>query len=567
MERKTENIEEINKGMRILLVPLTEYVYTIIKKIYGTGWWYTVYTTLNSPREFPTSGTDENLKKYLDVQACLKLIQYLWNDVFKYKLEKHCKNWVHELIAIRNEIAHASSGDFSLFYTEHCLSTIYLFCNEIDEESAKKIKNIYDGLRDENKDKMIKQPDIEEGIKGDLLTLVGTEFVQKTDLTRKITFGDKTQTYPVYRVRLNTLYYNDQNDRIATWISRYEADNGKDSLTGLSKATYNNIIEDFIYSSNPDAIQKTQNNIKLVGQQVPGVTLADGRIVDGNRRYTCLRRTQRETPEPLYFETVILNTDFKEEKKQIKLLELSIQHGEEKKVEFDLIDFAIGTYRDIVETKLIDIKEYSRYSNESVAEISKRLEIARLIDEFLNFISLSGQYYAAREYKVYSLFQEMIPIINKLDAASAEKLKELAFVNVAIHAVPDLRQFIRNEKVIAKSDGLADYLEKQSENVQFVKESLNNSDIRFKEDVEEFAENNIDIAFAIKQQQEFALQKARNKDVKNKPLINVNKCISLLNEIDTHLFNQFDDITSDDFSRSLTELEGIIKNFKYKINR
>ena len=46
--------------------------------------------------------------------------------------------------------------------------------------------------------------------------MVGTDLVQKTDLTRKITYGGKTVAYPVYRVRLDALYYNDQNDRIAT---------------------------------------------------------------------------------------------------------------------------------------------------------------------------------------------------------------------------------------------------------------------------------------------------------------------------------------------------------------
>ena len=82
---------------------------------------------------------------------------------------------------------------------------------------------------------------------------------------------------------------------------------------------YNRIIENFITESNPEAIQKTQKNIALVGQREPGVTLADGRIVDGNRRFTCLRRMQRESADPVYFETVIMEMDIREDKKQIKL--------------------------------------------------------------------------------------------------------------------------------------------------------------------------------------------------------------------------------------------------------
>ena len=87
--------------------------------------------------------------------------------------------------------------------------------------------------------------------------------------------------------------YNDQNDRIATWITRYESENGKDALSGLNTEIYNRIIETFIVESNSEAISKTRKTISLVGQREPGVTLADGRIVDVNRRFTCLRMIQR----------------------------------------------------------------------------------------------------------------------------------------------------------------------------------------------------------------------------------------------------------------------------------
>lgn len=126
--------------------------------------------------------------------------------------------------------------------------------------------------------------------------------------------------YPVYQVRLDALFYNDQNDRIATWISRYESENGKESLSDLNVEIYNRIIENSITESNPEAIQKTQKNIALVGQREPGVTLADGRIVDGNRRFTCLRRIQRDSAAPVYFETVIMDMDIRADRKQIKLL-------------------------------------------------------------------------------------------------------------------------------------------------------------------------------------------------------------------------------------------------------
>ena len=55
--------------------------------------------------------------------------------------------------------------------------------------------------------------------------------VETTGLSRKLTIDGITKAYPVYRVRLNQLFYNDQNDRIATWISQYKASTESMRLT------------------------------------------------------------------------------------------------------------------------------------------------------------------------------------------------------------------------------------------------------------------------------------------------------------------------------------------------
>ena len=44
--------------------------------------------------------------------------------------------------------------------------------------------------------------------------------VEPTTLSRKLTIDGITKAYPVYKVKLDQLFYNDQNDRIATWISQ-----------------------------------------------------------------------------------------------------------------------------------------------------------------------------------------------------------------------------------------------------------------------------------------------------------------------------------------------------------
>ena len=98
--------------------------------------------------------------------------------------------------------------------------------------------------------------------------------VYKTELTKQLSIDNHTEVYPVYKIRLDKLYYNDQNDRIATWISQYKSDNKISNIDMDNKEIYNQIIHQFIIESNPQALEKTQKNIKLIGQEQPGVVLA-----------------------------------------------------------------------------------------------------------------------------------------------------------------------------------------------------------------------------------------------------------------------------------------------------
>ena len=71
------------------------------------------------------------------------------------------------------------------------------------------------------------------------------QVVQPTSLTRKLTIEGVTKAYPVYRVRLDQLFYNDQNDRIATWISQFKNEHGEQAFAELDT--------DVVFKLYPDA--------------------------------------------------------------------------------------------------------------------------------------------------------------------------------------------------------------------------------------------------------------------------------------------------------------------------
>ena len=45
------------------------------------------------------------------------------------------------------------------------------------------------------------------------------KFIFKTENKKKLVIGNIKKDYHIYKIRLDKLFYNYQNDRISTWIS------------------------------------------------------------------------------------------------------------------------------------------------------------------------------------------------------------------------------------------------------------------------------------------------------------------------------------------------------------
>lgn len=572
-----ENYELVQKGFRILHPLMAGFIGLEMNREYHNGWWDEVLYALSDQRDLPESGDYNTLIDSLDIANCLRLIDRKWNDIFRDKLSLNCRTWSKELMGVRNTVAHIGQQDMSQADAERALDTMIRLCRCFDDEGADEIQDIYLKIRKmasgntrspingpvsiDISENSTRRADFFSGERINLLDFIGTDAVQKTTLTRKVTFAGRTQAYSVYKVRLDALYYNDQNDRIATWITRYKAENGLDSLTKLVGEEYNGVIENFIYESNPESIVRTQKNIALVGQREPGVALADGRIVDGNRRYTCLRRIQRDSSEAIYFETVIMDVDIQTDKKQIKLLELAIQHGEEKKVDYDLIDYAIGTYIDVERTKLLTIDEYATSTNESITDVKKRIDIAAVICEFLEYLRLPEQFHVAREYQVYSLFYEMMPLLKQLSGDERNQLKTIVFNNVMMKAFLDQRKFIRELKLLIKNDTHTLYFEDQVELNDQIHDKYDELEIRSKVDVDKFARDNENITEELQLALQRALLRSRRQQLKAKPAENVAKSVSLMTEFDARMFDKMDTDEKKHLKREMDRLSKVLDSY------
>lgn len=388
--------------------------------------------------------------------------------------------------------------------------------------------------------------------------------VKKTSESKRLLVDNKSQVLPVYDIRIDKLFFNDKNDRIATWISQYKTTNNVDDFDFSDIEQYNSVIHKFIEESNPDALLKTQKNIASVGQLEPGVVLPDGRIIDGNRRFTCLRNIQEETGKTQYFRAAILDRDITKDAKQIKMLELLLQHGVESRVDYNPIDKLVGIYRDIVEDGLLTVREYAASTNTKEADVDKSIEIAKLMVEYLDFINAPKQYHIAREQDLNGPLVEAYAILKKeKDKDRNEDLKNIIFTNLLYAPAGDMTRYIRKIKKLQDQPKLMDeYVRSQEEVVEQTCDDIENLKEVNATTIEVNMRSDEDAKRKLSRGLERAVAKADNVKTRNRPADLIDKACDALAEVDQRIFVKLTDEEMEKVIQNLDRLQTILDEIK-----
>lgn len=198
-----------------------------------------------------------------------------------------------------------------------------------------------------------------------LKKLAADGLIKLTDARRKYTIDGVQRLEAIYRIPLKYLYYNNQNGRISTALQKYVSGHPEVVLNPAlddENPEYNDLFESFIFKSNEQRMKATQESISDRGQEEPGVVLDDGRVIDGNRRFTALRRIQKSKGIEQYFEAAILDFDITNsvDKKTIKQLELDLQMGKEDRQDYDPIDRIFDVYNTVYVEKIMTPQEYAK---------------------------------------------------------------------------------------------------------------------------------------------------------------------------------------------------------------
>lgn len=399
-------------------------------------------------------------------------------------------------------------------------------------------------------------------MKVNLIELINKDIVE-TDGTRNLTIKGVTANHKVHRIPLEYLFYNEQNGRIATWISKYNAEKGAFNLEDTK--AYNEIVHEFIKESNSTAFKKTKTNISLFGQRIAGVVLKNGRIIDGNRRFTCLRELAAEGGD-YYFDAVILDTDKGISQRDIKRLELNLQHAEEEKVDYNPIDNLVDVYRDLIKEKTFTIDEYVVSVNKSPKEVKTLVSKAELMVEFLEFINAKEQYYIAREMNLDGPLQEVMGILKKTDPDFVEEVKSSLFAAIITMTGGDLTRKIREigNKII-KTNRLEEFLEEYEEVVEEVYDTFQDKDVDLGVINKKIGGNDL-LKEKSKKIVNQKVEATRLDEARNKPIDLLNKALDALEAVDVAVLNRLDEENREEFEEVLKQIEGFLELFRQKSN-
>lgn len=406
-----------------------------------------------------------------------------------------------------------------------------------------------------------------------LLDKVDAKLLKTTGETKKLSIrGQDGDKYDVYEIPLDLLYYNDQNGRINTLYKKYSSTYGLLSpKPGNSK--YNEIFQEFIVESNKRAMEDTKQSIDEKSQQEPGVVLPDGRVIDGNRRFTALRMLEKERKIQQFFNAVILplNQESKTDEKIIKELELDLQLGREERVSYDPIDRIFDVYNTIEVEKIMNAEEYKKASGaKNTRGINRDIRLAELIIKFIEIVSPGGnpidKFYLARDLKLDGPIEEIEGEINKLKSDRKEEIKDAVLVYLiaskTVDKQNDSTRIMRDLKnnIIKDNDRLQYFLASADDKIDIIMDTFEDNPIKSSNELKTIIEHNNEaresVAKLIRSTDKL-INKGKIENERTKALIELENVRDSLSEIEPEDFSELtpdENIAARDIISEITDI-------------
>lgn len=393
-------------------------------------------------------------------------------------------------------------------------------------------------------------------------------WLRQTDNVNSVRVSGQNQDKRVYEVRIDKLHYNVQNGRIATFISRYQMDHG---ALPEDAGARDDLIEKMVEEDNPARLKTTKLDIKAKGQQEVAVILTNGTVIDGNRRFTCLRMLSREEMQPRFLRCYVFPDTYDE--KDIKGLELEIQLGRDEKVDYDPISRLVDIINTCQVKHLMTTDEYAAHANMRKAEMNKALREIEVLNDFLDFVNAPGAYHIAQDLKLQGVISDVARLLSKCkDEDEREDMEQIVFANVIMAGSGDRVRRTREmcQQVIDSERGDGEYVDEQLGVVERVLEKLEDmpSDTGVST---EFIRGHVASDTDLKAEQEASNEKARmkagNSKIKNGQVRSVRDALGSLEGVDAGLLAKLTPEQLDDMRDGLERIVELATNLEVRIDK
>lgn len=411
---------------------------------------------------------------------------------------------------------------------------------------------------------------------------VANEFVKSGENKRVSITGKLNNIYDVYSIPIDLLYYNDQNGRINTTYMKYKSENGA-LEPEIGNSEYNKIFERFIYDSNSQALKDTIASIKAKTQQEPAVVLPDGRVIDGNRRFTALRMIQSERRIPQTINAIIIKLDanIKTDEKMIKEMELDLQLGKEERVNYDPIDRIFDVYKTIVIDEMMTPEEYKKASGAKTTRgINKDIRLAELIIKFIEIVSPGGnpvdKFYIARELKLDGPIQEIEGAITKLVNTEKEAITEAVLTHLAVSKTnPDQQDSTRvmrdvKNHILNNEDNLKYYIDVVDDRLDVIIDAFEDNPIKSANDIKVLVSQNYELSESISgliSSTKRLIDKGMEDNEKKEGLIRLESIYESLDDIEVSDFDQLDVDELFEAKSFLSDISDVVFRLRKSLNK
>jgi len=275
------------------------------------------------------------------------------------------------------------------------------------------------------------------------LVKVSTE----TERKERVWLKGKKEDLPVYRIPISHLYFNIENGRYADKMLQLKAEHPgadidpkentwKRKIYDMLKGEYKGNLNIEGTERDKKAFERLKEDICNREQLKPGIVLADGGVIDGNRRLAVLMSLEDQRFK--FFDGVILPSDISAEDRW--QIEVGVQLGKDQQLDYSPINKllkirqGLQMYKDMPLTtgKTPESMVADALYGVSKEEVSASIELITLIDDYLEFFKHKGQYHLVADNN-----ERFIETLNNLKAAEGKlqphdmgKLKSFLFITI-----------------------------------------------------------------------------------------------------------------------------------------